>query len=554
MLGTTEPAVPRIVCIGGGYCALFLVKALRRAVRRGDVELVIVSRTNFHAFHGFVGEMLSGRIQPQAILSPARRVFRPARFMNAEVTAIALDEQQLTISRLLDGREQVLDYDHLVMSVGVADDVDGYPGLREHGLLLRDYRDAWHTRNHLLQMMEMAAIEPDPVERRRLLTVVVAGGGFGGVEVATELDEWASRLCRDEFADVDRDEVNVVLVHSGERILPELQGRHDRLVDRAELFIARRTRLDVRTGTRVIGATATDVRLDDGTSIPTRTVISSTGTASSPLLDQLPVERDDRGRVIVDDTVAVPGTTGLWAGGDCAAVPHPKGGTCPQLALFAMMHGWRIGRNILRVRAGRPPKPFGFTELGDACALGRRNAVAHLRGVPITGFAGWVLWKVFLLAFVPVWDRRLRLLLDWTLTPFTGREITQLPLDDAVGLDRERFEAGQVVFEQGEIGRKLYLIWEGRVEVVRDGQVLATLGPGQHFGETAVFEEVRRTASIRALTTVEVVTMGRSGARTLSETLESFGEAVRMRPTGLTSDPADIDLTPAPVVVEEQDA
>ena len=112
----------------------------------------------------------------------------------------------------------------------------------------------------------------------------------------------------------------------------------------------------------------------------------------------------------------------------------------------------------------------------------------------------------------------------------------------------------QVVFEQGEIGRKLYLIWEGRVEVVRDGQVLATLGPGQHFGETAVFEEVRRTASIRALTTVEVVTMGRSGARTLSETLESFGEAVRMRPTGLPSDPADIDLTPAPVVVEEQEA
>lgn len=174
MLGTTEPAVPRIVCIGGGYCALILVKALRRAVRRGDVELVIVSRTNFHAFHGFVGEMLSGRIQPQAILSPARRVFRPACFMNAEVTAIDLDEQQLTISRLLDGREQVLGYDHLVVSVGVADDVDGYPGLREHGLLLRDYRDAWHTRNHLLQMMEMAANRTRPGR-----TPAAADGGRG---------------------------------------------------------------------------------------------------------------------------------------------------------------------------------------------------------------------------------------------------------------------------------------------------------------------------------------------------------------------------------------
>ncbi|WP_370328041.1 FAD-dependent oxidoreductase [Euzebya sp.] len=534
---------PRVVCIGGGYCALFLVKALRRAIRRREVELVVVSRTNFHAFHGFVGEMLSGRIQPQAILSPARRVFAPAVFMNAEVTDIDLDGRAVTLSRLLDGREQVLDYDHLVVSVGVTDDLDGYPGLDEHALLLRDYRDAWHTRNHLIQMMEMAAIESDPEERRRLLTFVVAGGGFGGVEVATELDEWASRLCDDEFADVDRDEVSVVLVHSGQRILPELQGRHDGLIDTAEAFIARRTRLDVRTGVRVASATATDVRLSDGTAIPTRTVISSTGTASSPLLDQLPVERDDRGRVVTDETVAVPGVSGLWAGGDCAAVPHPHGGTCPQLALFAMVQGWRIGRNILRLKAGKAPKRFGFTELGDACALGRYSAVAHLRGVPVTGFAGWLLWKGFLLAFVPAWDRRLRLLLDWTLTPLTGREITQLPLDDAVGLDRERFEAGQEVFRQGEMGRKLYVIWSGEVEVVKDGEVVATLGPGQHFGETAVFEELRRTATVRATVPTEVIAMGRSHARTLSETLLPFGDAVRARPT--TTRPA------APAALEE---
>jgi NADH dehydrogenase len=526
---------PRIVCIGGGYCALFLVKSLRRAIRRGEADLTIVSRTNFHAFHGFVGEMLSGRIQPQSILSPARRVFRSAAFANAEVTAIDLDARTVTISRLLDGREQVLPYDHLVVSVGVTDDLRGYPGLEEHALLLRDYRDAWHARNHLIQMMEMAAIEADPVERQRLLTFVIAGGGFGGVEVATELDEWATRLCRDEFADVDRDEVSVVLVHGGQRILPELQERHERLVRAAERFIERKTTLQVRTGVRVASATATDVTLSDGTTLPTRTVISSTGTASSPLLDQLPVDRDDRGRVVTDAMVAVPGIPGLWAGGDCAAVPHPRGGTCPQLALFAMMHGWWIGRNIMRTERGRATKPFTFTELGDAVALGRRRAVAHLRGVPITGFAGWLLWKGFLLAFVPLWDRRLRLVLDWVLSPLTGREITQLPLDDAVGFDRERFEAGQQVFAEGEMGRKLYLIWSGEAEVVRDGQVLATLGPGQHFGEVAVFEEVRRTASVRALSTLEVITMGKSQARTLSETLLPFGDAVRARPSTTTS-------------------
>ncbi|HUG83478.1 MAG TPA: FAD-dependent oxidoreductase [Euzebya sp.] len=541
MVTSASPPPPRVVCVGGGYCALFLVRALRGAVRRGEIDLVIISRTNFHAFHGFVGEMLSGRIQPQAILSPARRVFHPARFMNAEVSAIDLEQRQVVISRLLDGREQVLDFDHLVVSVGVTDDVHGYPGLDEHALLLRDYRDAWHTRNHLLQMMEMAAIESDIEDRRRLLTFVVAGGGFGGVEVATELDEWATRLCADEFRDIDRAEVSVVLVHGGQRILPELQGRHDRLVTWAERFIARKTDLRVLTGVRVASATGTDVRLSDGTIIPTRTIISSTGTASSPLLDQLPFERDDRGRVVVDATVAVPGTQGIWVGGDCAAVPHPRGGTCPQLALFAMMHGWRIGRNILRLQGGKDAKPFTFTELGDACSLGRRRAVAHLRGVPVTGFLGWLMWKATLLAFVPVWDRRMRLLLDWAMTPFTGREITQIPLDDAVGIQRERFEAGQEVFRQGEMGRKLYLIWTGAVQVVIDGEVVATLGPGHHFGETAVFEEVRRTATIRATEATELIAMGKSNARTLSETLQSFGDVVRARPGARVAAPMAVE-------------
>lgn len=537
-------STPHVVCVGGGYVAVWLVKGLRRAIRRGEVEVTIVSRENYHTFHGFVGEMLSGRIQPQQILSPARRIFRPARFANAEVTAIDPEARTVTVSRLLDGREQVLSYDHLVVGVGVSDDVDRYPGLREHALRLRDYRDAWHTRNHLLRMLEMGAIETDPEERRRLLTFVVAGGGYGGVEVATELDEWIHDLVRKEFDDVDPDEVAVHLVHSGERILPELQGRHDNLVRRAEKFIARRTRLQVRTEVRVTSATATSLQLSDGTAIPTRTVITSTGTASSPLLDQLPYDRDERGRIVVDEHVRVPGTDHVWVGGDCAAVPHPKGGTCPQVAIFAMAHGLWIGWNIARQVRGKPPWRYRFDELGDACALGRRSAVAHVRGIPFSGFPGWLLWKGFLLVFVPAWDRRLRILLDWFLTPWTGREIQQLALDDAVGIDRELFEPGQTIFRQGDIGHRLYLVWSGEVEVLKDDEVVATLGPGQHFGEMAVFDDTRRTASVRAASRVELVSLGRSHARTLSETLESFGAAVRRLP-GIPPPAVDEEEHPA---------
>lgn len=548
-------ARPHVVCIGGGYVALFLVRALRGAIRRREVDLTVISRDNFHTFHGFVAEMLSGRIQPQQILSPARRIFSPAKFMNAEVTSIDVDREQVTVASLLDGHESTLDYDHLVMGVGVADDLDRYPGLAEHAHRLRDYRDAWRTRSHLLQMMELGAIETDPEERARLLTFVIAGGGYGGVEVASEIDHWARDLTTREFPDIRPDEVRVVLVHSGDRLLPELHGRHDHLVDFAERFLREGTQLEIRTGVRVASATPTQLTLSDGTTIPTRTVITSTGTASSPLLDQLPHPRDDRGRLITDATVRVPGTTNLWAGGDCAAVPHPKGGTCPQLAIFAMAHGWWIGRNIRRQLAGRPPTTYRFSELGDACALGRHTAVAHLRGVPFTGLPAWLLWRSFLLAFVPAWDRRVRILLDWALSPLTGREIFQFTLDDPLGMARELYEPGQEVFRQGDIGRKLYLVMSGEVDVVKDGEVVATLGPGAHFGELAVFEEVRRTATVRARTRVELVALGQHHARTLSETLRSFGETVRALPRAAppagvaaadqpTTEPADADATP----------
>ena len=538
----TDPA-PHVVCIGGGYVAIYLAKALRRAVRRGDIALTVISRDNFHTFHGFVGEMLSGRIQPQQILSPARRLFRPARFVNAEVTAVDPDARTVTFAQALDAQEQVIAYDHLVVSVGVADDLDGYPGLAQHALRLRDYRDAWRTKNHLLRMMEAGAIEADPEERRRLLTFVVAGGGYGGVEVITELDEWARALTERDFRDVDAEEVRMVLVCSGDRILPELQGRHDRLVRWAERFLDERTGVEVHTGVRVAAATGSDVRLTDGTVIPTRTVITSTGTASSPLLAQLGVPRDERGRIVVDDHVRVPGHESIWAGGDCAAVPHPAGGTCPQVAIFAMMHGWRIGRNILRVSAGRDPRRFRFTELGDACSLGRRRAVAHLRGIPLTGVVGWLTWKSFLLFFVPLWDRQLRILLDWLLTPLTGREINQLDEGRGLGMTHELFEPGQDIVAQGEIGRTLYLVLRGQVEVLVDGVRVAELGPGDHFGERAVFDEERRSATVRAVTRTEVVALNQASASTLSDSLPQLGgfhRVVALDP------PADAPSAPEP--------
>ena len=506
---------------------------MRRAVKRGDVDLTIIGRDNFHTFHGFIAEMLTGRILPGQIVSPARRMFPPARFHNAEIEKIDVERREITTSRYLDGKQYVLPYDHLVVTLGSIDDLSRYPGISEHALKLKTYWDCFKVRNHILSMLELAEIEEDETERRRLLTFVIVGGGYGGIEVAAELMDYIRILTKHEYARIRFAEARVVVVHGGQRILQELLPDHESLVRYAERWLER-SGIEFRLGTRLSAATPEEAVLDSGERIPTRSIVSSAGIALSPLLDQLPYERDERGRLQTDEFLRVPAGEHVWAAGDCAAVPHPKGGTCPTLAIFAMTEGRQVGTNILRALRGKPLKPYRFTGLGDACGLARRRAIAHVKGIRVKGVLGWIVWRAIFLNFVPTWDRKLRILLDWIVTPFVGRDIVDIRVREPYGLRREHYEPGQPIIRQGELGHNLYLILEGKVEVVRedDGRptVLATLGPGQHFGEVAVFENVRRTATVRAATPVELVSLGQAEARVLSETVRPFGEAVARRP------------------------
>jgi NADH dehydrogenase len=251
------------------------------------------------------------------------------------------------------------------------------------------------------------------------------------------------------------------------------------------------------------------------------------------LLDQLKVPRDDRGRLVTDEFTRVTALDRVWSAGDCAAVPHPKGGDCPTLAIFAMTQGKQAGRNILRTIRNKPLKRYRFTGLGDACGLGRRRAIAQLWGIGITGVPAWIMWRSIFLVFMPTWEKRLRILFDWFITPFTGRDVAEIRVREPFGLRREHYEDGQEIIRQGELGQQLYLIWKGEVEVVRtdagESRVVAKLGAGKHFGEMAVFQNVRRTATVRAVGKVEVIAVGGNEARVLGETVKTFAEAVGPR-------------------------
>jgi NADH dehydrogenase len=530
----------RIVCLGGGWASIYFVAHMQSAIRKRQVEITVVSKDNFHTFHGFIGEMLVGRVHPSSIVNAARRIFPNARFFNADVEAIDVKSQTVTVSRKLDGRQYVLEYDQLLVAIGSVDDLSRYPGIAEHALKLKTYWDCFKVRNHILSMLEMAEIEEDPKERQRLLTFVVVGGGFGGVEVAAELHDHIKQLARKEYPRLRPEELRVMIVHSGARILPELLEHHEPLVAYAEKYLGK-TGLEIRVKTRIASATPEEAVLSSGERIPTRSIISSSGTALHPVLDQLPFERDERGRVKTDPTTRVLGSENVWAAGDCAAVPHPKGGTAPGLAVFAMRAGRHAAKSVLATLQGKQAKPFDFAGMGDACSLGKRRAVAQAWGFRMYGIPAWIAWRSMFVMFVPTWDRRIRLLLDWVLTPILGRDIVNIQMDEPYGVRQEIYEPGQEVVRQGDVGKRLYVIWKGEAEVVRSGpngeESLAVLGAGSHFGEAAVFENVRRNATVRAKTRLEVISLGQAEAVTLSSAVRPFGDAMRRIPTSAEKAP-----------------
>jgi NADH dehydrogenase len=413
----------RVVCLGGGWVAIYLARALRPVIQRGDVELTIVSRDNYATVHGLIAEMLACKVQPQQINASVRELIAPAHLHNAEIDSINLAKQCVLTHRSLDGRAYTLPYDHLVLGLGSVEDLSRYAGMAEHAFPLKTFGNCYRLRNHLLSVLEMAAIESNPEERRRLLTFVIAGGNYAGVEVACELVDYFRLLTRQKYGELSSEEIRVVLLEIGSSLLPELATRHAHLVRTAAKRVDR-LKIEVRLNTTLAAVTANDAVLKSGETIPTRTIITCTGMKPSPLLEQFEFSKDKRGRVETDQHCRVVNAQNIWAGGDCAAVPHPDGGICPPLAHYAQKAGSNIGVNILRSLNGKPLKRYSFNGLGEACTLGHRYAIAHIKGIPACGWFAWIGWRFIVLTmFVPCWKHRVRLMFDWLLTMALGRDI-----------------------------------------------------------------------------------------------------------------------------------
>jgi NADH:ubiquinone reductase (H+-translocating) len=503
----------RILILGGGfggvYTALTLERLLRAEIRRGEVELGLVSRENYIVFQPMLPEVISGSIGVLDVITPIRRLCPNTNLYTRTIESIDLSHRSVQSTAGFGSRQHHLHFDHLVVALGNVTSFVGQPGLAEYALPFKYLGDALTLRNRLIHTLEEADIEQDPTLRRALLTFVVAGGGFSGVEAVAELNDFVRAAAR-SFRNVRPEEIRVVLLHAGGLILPELPKS---LAEFAQALLMKRG-VEIRLDTRLAGATADAALLANGDRIATRTLVSTVPSGPNPLVAMLPVKKE-RGRILVDHHLAVPEVPGLWAVGDCAAIRDARTGEfCPPTAQHATRQAACVARNIAAAVRGGRQEAFAFTALGKMGSLGRRSAVAEIFGVKLSGFLAWWLWRTIYLMKLPGLDRKLRVATDWTLDLILPPDIVQLKTDRALGVRREYFEPGQVVFREGDRGDWLYVVTGGEVEVLKSvpglgEQPLRRLGVGECFGEIALVSDTTRSATVRAVSATNVLAVDR---------------------------------------------
>lgn len=412
-----------VVIVGGGAAGLNAARRLQKGLRGTDHQLTLISSENVFLYQSLLPEAAGGTLEPRHVVVPLRSALRHARVVVGEVEAIDTEHRILHL-RGVDGHRLEIGYDRLVLTPGSRSRTLPVPGLAQHGIGFKTLAEAILLRNHVLSRLEAASQRPprDP-RRRAALTFVFVGAGYAGVEALAELEDLARWAVR-HIPELRPEELRWVLVEARDSILPEIgEGLGE--------YAARELRsrdIEIKLGTRLDSVEGGVVELSDGESFPAETLVWTAGVKPEPLASASSLPVDEAGRLKVDAALRVEGHEGvIWAAGDAAAVPDVvTGGLCPPSAQYATRQGTRLGANVLAAIAGREEEPFRYEALGSLCSLGRYKGVAVVMGVRLRGFPAWFLARTYHLLQLPTLNRKVRVVLDWTLSLFFPRDVAAL--------------------------------------------------------------------------------------------------------------------------------
>jgi NADH:ubiquinone reductase (H+-translocating) len=509
----------RVVIVGGGFAGGTLAEQLSRRVAP-NVEVVVISSENHMVFTPMLAEVAGRSLSALDVVMPGRQIAPGATWFTATVTSADLKKNEVEYTRP-EGQRATLSYAHLVLACGSDVNLDVVPGMAAHAYMLRTVADGMILGNEVIARFEQAAAEPGDAERERLLTVVVVGGGFTGVEAAGHLFD-LMRNIMPFYPQLSRTRPRMVLLQRGARIVPEFQ--HDSLSEFA-LRKLRQNGLDVRLNTEVKEVTARYVRLGTGERIDAGLTVCSVGTAPVALIKKigLPVER---GRLKTEPDMRVTGSANLWAFGDCAAVPNAwNAQISPPTAQFALRQAKQLAANLVRVQRGEATRPFHFRPQGLLATIGHHNGVAEIYRLKFSGLFAWFLWRTVYLMKIPTIRRKLNVLVDWTWDIFFKPNVVQVRVAQQQRFKQAHYAAGDFVYRKGEPGAGVFVVKAGSAGLYMDdaaGTPLVTWTKGDHFGEVAFLEGADYStyaASVKAETPLDLIVVDRADFTGLAESL-----------------------------------
>jgi len=513
----------QIVILGGGFGGVYTARCLERLLKPDQADICLINRENYWVYQPMLPEVISGSIGLTDVVSPIRRLCPRTNLVMREVEDVDLKDKVVTVSPGFRPRQKKIPYDYLVIALGEITNFYGMPGMLENAMPFRTLADAMALRNHVIQVLEEADVEEDADLRRKLLTFVVGGGGFSGVEVIAELNNFV-RSVKKHYMRLRGESVRAVLVHSRDRILPEM-------ADPLALFaqkILRKRGVEIILNDRLVAATSEKAILKSGLEIPCKTIVSTVPSAGPPVLAKLDCPRD-KGKLSVNSALQLQGFEGqVWALGDCAAIKTVSGKGVPPTAQHATREATTCAINIAAAIRGGEQSLFAFEGLGTLGSLGHGSAVAEILGVKISGWLAWFLWRCIYLAKIPGLKPKVRISMDWLVHLLFPPDLAQTRVEQESQIKNQHFEAGDIIFHQGDLGDSVYVIEQGECQVIKQengvARTVATLRAGDYFGEMALLSDKTRNATIQASTAMQVLLIPKGDFDTLRKSVPAFGE------------------------------
>ena len=497
-----EAAKKKVLVIGGGFGGVFAAKALEQ-LGRGRLDVELVNRNNYFVFQPLLPEVAASTIHSADAVVPLRQLLRRLQVRLAEIMGIDFAKKTVTVVQGARRAPVDLAYDELVIALGTGVDLKRFPGLPEHALTMKDLADAHRLRTHVIGCLETADVTEDPDARRQLLTFVVVGAGFSGVETVAEMRELVRHALK-YYTNIRAEEIRFNLIEHANRILPNFPTD---LAAYATKQLEKQG-IEVLTGVGTKTATGTAVELSDGRVIPTSTIVATIGNGPHALVEALGLDMK-WGRIKTDRFMRVPGHDGLWALGDAALIPlveapgDDPAHYAPQTAQFAVREGRQLAANIVAKMEGKALKPFAYTSKGSLASLGMSKAVADIYGIKLSGFFAWLLWRGFYLSFLPGFTAKFRVGMNWLLNSVMPPNIVQIR-STPPATRYIYYRKGDKVFEPGMLIDGFYTVIKGSFRLTIDNPETGehfekAFGPGEHFGERVLLRSSLRTGLVVAL-------------------------------------------------------